>query len=260
MTENNAPVDENTESPTISIGTTRLLLILAVAVAVFLVAAALYLLGYSLPPFPVRYTKLVLLAAVPALIIAFPWVSYIIDWLYKPDIVILVEYEASTDKFGLHFLPSPLFRDMTVDDELHHLEASRPVYLCSSYDLEENHAVGHWRGSASDLELVESRESCREVRGDLEDLAREGLALRTKLSSIVRSSTRNIVNDFIADFESETVYSGDEIQNRIDEALDHLDDPDSPDTPDDDLPDDPDDPDSPLTESDQLEPNTNGNQ
>jgi hypothetical protein len=106
---------------------------------------------------------------------------------------------------------------------LHQLNASEPVYEANDFDPDEQVATGVWRGSATDLELIEHREAVAEVRGDLEDLAREGLAIRAKQSAIVRGAVADIVMEFVADFEDESTYSGDQIQHRVDSALDELD-------------------------------------
>jgi hypothetical protein len=112
---------------------------------------------------------------------------------------------------------------MVVEEDLHQLQASEQVYEVEQYNPDENKAVGTWRGSATGLDLVEHREAVHEVRGDLEDLAREGLAIRAKQSSIVRGAVSDIVMEFVADFEDQSTYSGDNIQARVDDALADLD-------------------------------------
>jgi hypothetical protein len=166
------------------------------------------------------------LAAAPA--------TKLVDWLHTPNHKYLVEFDAETDEFALWEFPAPQFRDLDVEDELHQLNASEPVYEASDYDPDEHLATGVWRGSASDFELVEHRETVKEVRGDLEDLAREGLSIRAKQSTIVRGAVSDIVREFVADFEEENTYSGEQIQSRVDSAIDDLDETPAEDDQDDD--------------------------
>ena len=208
--------------------------LLAVTLVSLLVGAVVWwLLDLSVPSIG-RELKLFALAYGVAAVLGTPIATRLVDWLYTPQKKYLVEFDAATDEFALWPIPQSQFRELQVNEELHQLNASEPVYHCSSYDVDEHLAEGHWRGSASDLELVEHREAVKEVRGDLEDLAREGLSIRAKQSSIVRGSVKDIVMEFVADFEEESTYSGEDIQNRVDEALRDLDDdPDSEDSDDD---------------------------
>lgn len=231
--------------------------LLFVALLVMLVGSiSYYLIQPDLPELPERELKLFALALLVGIILAAPWAALLVDWLYTPNSRFIHRYNAATDEFELWELSLAEWRDLDVDEELHQLNAKEPVYQTHEFDPDENTASGHWRGSASDLQLVESREAVKEVRGDLEQLAREGLAIRTKQSAIVRAAVADIVMEFVADFEEETTYSGDQIQKRVESALDDLDDQDdSPDqTPE------PDDENKLLEALDESEPSTNGNQ
>ena len=200
--------------------------LLAVALLVVLVGSiSWWLLDLSVPPIG-REVKLFAMAFVAAVVLAAPWATRLVDWLYTPDSKYLLDYDAETDELHLWEIPAPTWRELDIEEELYPLQASEPVYEGRNYDPEENRAEGVWRGSATDLELVDHREAVKEVRGDLEDLAREGLAIRAKQSSIVRGAVSDIVMEFVADFEDESTYSGENIQRRVDDALGDLDDQD----------------------------------
>jgi len=210
----------------------RWFLLVVALVTLLVLSIAYWLVQPSLPDFG-RPVKLFLVAFVVGSVVATPWATKLVDWLHTPDTRWLLTTDAEKNKLELWEIPAPLWRDLDVDDDLHRWDSSQPVYEVREYDQEDNHAVGTWRGSATDLELVETREAVKEVRGDLEDLAREGLAIRAKQSSIIRSSVSDIVMEFVGDFEEETTYSGEQIQQRVEDALDDLDD-DPPDDQDDD--------------------------
>jgi len=198
--------------------------LLAVALLTTLVLSITYwLVQPEIPDFG-RPAKLFAVTFFVGALFAAPWASKLVDWLYTPDVKYLLTTNAETNELQLWKLPLPLWRDLDIEEDLHLWDASRHVYEAREFDQEENRAVGTWRGSATDLELVEHRENVKEVRGDLEELAREGLAIRAKQSSIVRASVSDIVMEFVGDFEVETMYSGEQIQNRVEDALADLDD------------------------------------
>lgn len=201
-----------------------LIVLLVVSISWYLVDPTIPNIGRELKLFGMAFLIGAILAAAPA--------TRLVDWLHTPDNKYLVEYDAATDEFALWEIPAPQWRNLEIVDEAHQLNASEPVYEVNDYDPDEQVATGVWRGSASDLELIQHREAVAEVRGDLEDLAREGLAIRAKQSSIVRGAVADIVMEFVADFEEESTYSGTQIQDRVDAALDDLDE--EPTDPDDD--------------------------
>lgn len=204
-----------------------LLLIFGLIASVFLVVV-----DVPTPDLPVRAVKLFAITFLIALAIGFPVARRIVDYLYTPDTQYLLDYNAETDEFGVWAFSPNEWKKLEVEEDTHRLQAAEPVYEARNYNPETNRAEGTWRGSATDLELVEHREAVSEVRGDLEDLAKDGLSIRVKQSSIVRGAVQDVVMDFVADFESDTIYSGDQIQNRVQSAIDDLnDDPDDPDTP-----------------------------
>jgi len=188
----------------------------------FLVVAVIIWTGWF-PDIP-RRLKLAFYAFVAAAVLGYPAAVRIVDYLYRPEHTYLVGFNAEKDEIGVWKLPPSSWRDLEITEgELYSLQAAHPAWECRSFDPDELQAEGSWRGSATDLELIESREAINEVRNDLEDLAKEGLTVRVKQSSIVRGAVRDIVQAFISDYETETLYDGDELQAKVDEAIDHWD-------------------------------------
>jgi hypothetical protein len=154
------------------------------------------------------------------LVLGFAPASRLVDYLYSPSYTYLLELDARGDEIALWQLPPKVWRDLDVTDgELHQLRAAAPAWECQTYDAEQNTATGTWRGSASDYELISSRERIDEIRTVLEDLAQEGLTMRVKQSGIVRTAVRGIVLSFVEGFERETLYDGEEIGAAVDKAL-----------------------------------------
>ncbi|SDJ63022.1 hypothetical protein SAMN05216226_106100 [Halovenus aranensis] len=169
-----------------------------------------------------RHVKLFVMAFGTAALIGYPWVRRLVDWLYRPAHTHLHVFNAEKDLLAIWKLPASSWRDLDVTDhEIYPVQAAEPTYQAREYDPEENEAVGTWRGSATDLELVESRAAINDIRNDLEQMAQEGLTIRVKQSSIVRQATSDIIMEFLRDYESETVYSGEDLQQKIDDAIEN---------------------------------------
>mgnify|MGYP006275913395 CR=1 FL=1 len=187
--------------------------------SVLLVAGGvLVYLGYDLSV--PRWLRLFLITAGIGVALGYAPASRLVAWLYRPGYTYLLDVDARTDEFAVWQLPPDTWRDLRVEDgELYQVKATVPAWECRGYDPEENVAVGTWRGSASDLELIEDRERIDEVRGVLEDLAKEGLTIRVKQSGIVRTAIRGIVMSFVEGFEKETLYEGEQIEEAVEKAL-----------------------------------------
>ncbi|AKH97351.1 hypothetical protein [Halanaeroarchaeum sulfurireducens] len=186
--------------------------------AVFLVGLAAVL-GYEITV--PREAKLFAIVAVLTGLVAYAPAARIVAWLYRPGFTYLVEVDASEADVAIWALPPATWRELDVaEGELFPLQASVPAWECQSYDPETNSATGTWRGSASDLELIQERGRIAEIRGVLEDLAKEGLGYRVMQSGMVRAAVRSVVLSFIETFERDAVYDGDEIRRAIDRTLD----------------------------------------
>jgi len=152
---------------------------------------------------------------------AYPYARMVVEYLYSPDYTYLLDVDARDNQIALYKIPPEIFREISTDgvEELHQVEAQYPTYECRNYDPEERHAEGTWRASATDLEMIAEQTKIDEIRTDLEELAQEGISLRVKQSGIIRKSLREIINGFIASFESESIYDGEKIDQAIEQSL-----------------------------------------
>lgn len=167
-----------------------------------------------------RWAKLFGVTFLIAAGLAYIPAARIVRWLYRPGYTYLVELDADDSDIALWALPPVIWREITVaDGELFPLRAAVPAWECRDYDPEENVATGTWRGSASDLELIRERGKIKEIRGVLEDLAKEGLGYRVMQSGIVRAAVRSVVLSFVEAFERDAVYNGTEIRRAVDQTL-----------------------------------------
>jgi hypothetical protein len=167
-----------------------------------------------------RQVKLFAGVTAVAAVIAYAPAARIVAWLYRPSYTYLLELDASDSDVAVWALPPTRWQELEVEEgELFPLQASVPAWECQAYDPETNSATGTWRGSASDLELMRERGRIAEIRGTLEDLAKEGLGYRVMQSGIVRAAVRSVVMSFVEAFERDAVYDGDEIRRAIDQTL-----------------------------------------
>lgn len=168
--------------------------------------------------------KVGIVAGLGGLLLAWGPATKVVNWIYDPPEVHLLELDARETDIALYKLTPQQFADMTVvHDELYRLSGEVEVWACRAYVPDRNTAIGTWMGSASDMELVRERERIEEIRGTLEDEAKKGVRLRMQLSSIVRDAVGRITNDFIKTYEGETIYAGDRIGDAVDDALDDYD-------------------------------------
>lgn len=167
-----------------------------------------------------RWLRLFAITAGIGIALGYAPAARIVAWLYRPTYTYLVDVDSRTDEFAIWQLPPKVWRDLEVTEgELYDVRAIAPAWECREYDPEENTAIGTWRGSASDLELIEDRDAIDEIRTILEELAQEGLSIRIKQSGIVRSAVRGIVMSFVEGFESETLYDGENVKKSVERAL-----------------------------------------
>jgi hypothetical protein len=185
----------------------------------FLVLGATLVLGVDVA-IP-RWAVLCGTVAAVSSLLAYAPAARIVAYLYRPTYVHLVELDPESSDLAVWALPPDEWRDLEVTEgELFSLQAALPAWECQAYDPETNTATGTWRGSASDLELIRERGRIAEIRGTLEDLAKEGLGYRVMQSGIVRAAVRSVVISFVEAFERDAVYDGDEIRQAVDRTLD----------------------------------------
>lgn len=147
--------------------------------------------------------------------------SRLVDWLDAQRRTVLVDIDPDGQDVAVWALTPDEWEELeVVDGELYRLRAFYPAWGVQSYDPEEHVAEGTWRGSKSDIELVREYEAIRELREDLLELAEEGVTQRMRHSSIVWTATKNLLTEFAASFESETLYQGEEVQDAVNKVLD----------------------------------------
>jgi len=149
----------------------------------------------------------------------------IVNWLYSSQYRYLVVLGLD-DQAGVWKLSPSAWADLDVTEgSLHQFEVTEaPLYSARSFDPEALEAVGTWRGSLSDRDLLRALSKVDECRGMLEDDAKRGFAIETQAFTIVRSATREAVRSVVDTFESGTLPDeGDAIAESIDDAIEQFD-------------------------------------
>jgi len=187
------------------------------------VAAALYVGVPALPSIP-REPRVFAVGALAAVLLGYAPAVRIVEWLYAPEGTYLVDIDARDNGFAIWRLSPEEWEQLTVEKgELYRLKTSADAYTCRQYWPDYQLCLGTWRGSASDLELLEERERIDEIRETLEQQAQEGLTIRMKVGSIVRTAVRDIVNDLVRQYEGTAIHRGERIEQAVDSALDDYD-------------------------------------
>lgn len=181
-----------------------------------------------------REAKLAYLAFSATFGLSYPAAARLVAWLRTVQRYWLLELDENADRVATWSLSPGAWRKLEVEGELEQVKAAAPVYVVRSFDPEALEAEGHWRASASPLELAARQEAIEDARGELQELAREGLAHRVRMGTMVREATLEVVSHIVTTFEAGTMPDGDEVQNVVDEVLrdDVDDDEDGPDEPD----------------------------
>src|SRR6056297_2777042 len=184
-----------------------------VGLAVVVTLGLLWYFGLpDLPSFP-REPRLFAMGALAAIAGGYAPAMKIVDYLYSPDGTYLVDIDARDNGFALYRLSPEKWERLTVETgELYRLKTSADAYACRQYWPDYDVCIGTWRGSASDLELLEERERIDEIRTTLEQQAQEGLTIRMKMGSIVRTAVRDIVNDLVGQYEGTAIHRGEHIE------------------------------------------------
>jgi hypothetical protein len=198
---------------------------LLVTAAVVVAGLALYFTDASLPAVEIgTRLKVIVFAGLGGAVLVWVPGSRLVKWLYSPDWRYLLEIDARDTEIALYKLsPQAFGRLSVVEGELFQLDGEQPVYECRQFDPEQLRAVGTWRGSASDLELIEERERIDEIRRTLEDEAQKGLSIRMKVGSIVRTAVNSITRDMLAEVEGATIYQGSQVEDTVRAAMEEYD-------------------------------------
>lgn len=148
-------------------------------------------------------------------------VKRLVNWLYSPAWIYLLVIQAEEEGVRLYrFLPEN-FDQITVEEgELEHHETCRgPLYVARLFDEEEMVASGTWRASVSDLELIRRWEVIKDTREELEGMAQEGIAIRSKAPTAIRGAVREIVQDIACTIEKGSIPSGEKIDDAFEKAV-----------------------------------------
>lgn len=108
--------------------------------------------------------------------------------------------------------PNAWERVRVLDGNLYQWEGMRwPTYECLGFDREDLEAVGTWRGSKPDSELLRREKEIGELRTNLEQAADHSIDLEIAISSKVRQAVREIGQSMIEEHASATTYDGEKV-------------------------------------------------
>ena len=173
-----------------------------------LVALTLGVLGVSLiAGFDVsvpRWLRITAIAAVLTLPLGWVTGSKVVEWLYNPSWIWLLDLSAADEKGALYRFSESDFRDVEVlAGQLDRLAPG--LFVGKRVDPENMKVAGTWRGTLTDRELLLSLRKVRECRGQLEDDARKGFVLRSSAFTIVRRAVRETTKSVVETFERGTL-------------------------------------------------------
>lgn len=145
--------------------------------------------------------------------------NYLVNLLWDPQTVFLVDFDAREVDGALFAFPFDDFRELDVlDGELCQLTPN--LYVGKDVDMEAGTAVGTWHGTLSDRELARALQKVRECRDVLEADARKGFALETSAFVIIEKACRKTALQVIRTFERGVLPDeGEALSEVVDEAL-----------------------------------------
>lgn len=184
-------------------------------------AAAMYF-DVSFPTEPPRWAHVVFWTAVLGSPVAYVMASKVVDLLYDPFGVVLLDLDARETDVAIYNIPKKRWKEVTVrDGDLKRLDAMQFVYTGKDFDPDELTVTGTWRGSLSDYELVRQQAKIAELRGRLETEAKRGFAIETQSWTIVRKASIRAVKSIVRTFERGTLPSKDglEVADAVDDAI-----------------------------------------
>src|SRR6056297_2277368 len=195
-----------------------------VGLAVVVTLGLLWYFGLPDLPHVPREPRLFVMGALAAIAGGYAPAMKIVDYLYSPDSTYLVDIDSRDNGFALYELTPEKWEHLEVEKgELYRLKTAGEAYACRQYWPDYDTCLGTWRGSASDLELLQERERIDEIRSVLEEQAQEGLTIRTRMGSIVRTAVRDIINDLIGQYERAAIHQGEKIDNAVQNAMSDID-------------------------------------
>lgn len=145
--------------------------------------------------------------------------NYIKNLLWDPNYVYLVDLDAADVDGALYQFPFDHFRQLEVlNGEL--CQLTTHLYTGKEVDLEAGTAVGTWRGTLDDRELLRCLQKVAECRGTLEDDAKRGFVLETSAFMIISQAARESVLHIVRMFQKGSLPDdGAALNAEIDAAL-----------------------------------------
>jgi hypothetical protein len=195
--------------------------LLSIVAIILLLVAGLVLIGIDLS-IP-RWARLAGLTAIVTTPFAYLVAQTLLNMLPDPPGIIFVDLDARKMDASVYWLSLDDFHDLDIlEGELN--QVSPKLYLGKQLDLENKTAIGTWRGTMSDRELLRGLQKVHECRGQLEDDAKKGFVLETQAFTIIRSAVRRTTETVISTFESGTLPDeGEGIGTSVDDALEQFD-------------------------------------
>jgi len=185
-----------------------------VATVTVAVAVSLIIIQPTVPTVTVpRWIKVVFFGLLAAALLGYLPGALLLDWLYDPPRRYIVCLGFSDGPAGVWELTPSAWSDVQVTEgQLHQWEGTEwPTYECESFHPESLTAVGTWRGSKSDSELMRKEKELDELRTDLEADANTSIDMELQIASRVRQAVKEIGRAVIDEHASATTYEGDRI-------------------------------------------------
>lgn len=145
--------------------------------------------------------------------------NYIKNLLWDPNYVYLVDLDAVEVDGALYQFPFDHFRQLEVIDG-NLCQLTTHLYTGKEVDLEAGTALGTWRGTLDDRELLRALRKVAECRGTLEDDAKRGFVLETSAFMIISQAARESVLHIVRMFQKGSLPDdGAALNAEIDAAL-----------------------------------------
>lgn len=198
----------------------------AVAIAL-IVAVGIY--DMAIPSVPM-WIKVFAGASIGAAAIAYLPGRALVEFLYQPETIVLVEVDAASGDLAVHEISPDRFNEITVVDHadqehprsfLHKISTMKGVgYEVDRYDVESNIAVASWMAGATDKEIRATEFAVQDIKRNLSIQADRAYDLEVNQESIIRAALSEVANDMIRTSQGVRVPNGDLISESINKILD----------------------------------------
>lgn len=206
-----------------------------IGLSVVILLSALLVLWYlgALPSVTVpESVQAAMLAVIGAAALGYLPASRALDYLYDPPkrFVVCVglapdqqeEYDLPPTSFlpGVYELsPAAWDQVRAVDGDLYQWDEMKwPTYEVQAFDDDTFRAVGTWRGSKPDSELLRREKEIVDLRTNLEQAADTSIDTELSISSKVRQATRAIGQAIITEHAEASTYEGEQVAEVLSEV------------------------------------------